>query len=146
MRSSSKKRTTAKERELAERIRELEERLAASVPKTEFEAVKSNLQLEINNLKTKLSAAAIQAPRPELSEHTADRQLKEESSVEDTQWAERKAEAEGLRTEISQTESPTEDPATGGTEDFETTDSEDAEDSEEPESAISCIQSQIADQ
>ena len=41
MRSSSKKRATAKERELAERIKELEKRLAASAPKAEFEAVKS---------------------------------------------------------------------------------------------------------
>lgn len=55
MRRSSNKRTTSKERELEERIKELEEKLAASVPKAEFETIKSNLQLEINDPQSRLS-------------------------------------------------------------------------------------------
>ncbi len=63
MKSSSKKRNTANERKLAERIKELEEKLAASVPRSEFETVKSNLQLEINDLQTRLSDSV---PRADL--------------------------------------------------------------------------------
>jgi hypothetical protein len=53
--SSSRKRTTAKDGELVERVRGLEERLAVSVSRPEFETFKSNTQLEINDLQTRLS-------------------------------------------------------------------------------------------
>ena len=145
MRSSSKKRTTAKERELTERIRELEEKLAESVPKAEFEAVKSNLQSEINDLKAKL--AAPESPKPELSEYPDNGPLKEKAGVDEPQRVGVMRGENGLRTEINQTDSTTEDHPSGGAEDSETADSEDAEDSEESESAEeSCIQSQIIDQ
>jgi hypothetical protein len=143
MRSSSKKRTTAKESELAERIRDLEERVAASVPKAELEAVKSNLQSEINDLKT---IHAAESPKPELPEDPCNEQLEEKSGVDEPKRVESMRGENGLRTETNQTESLTEDRTKGGAEDSETTDSEDAEDSEEPESAESCIQSQIKDQ
>jgi len=81
MGSLPKKRTTVRERELTERIRELEEKLAASVPRTEFETVKSNLQLEISDLKTKLSVAEDHASR-ELSEPVAGGQFDEDGFEE----------------------------------------------------------------
>ena len=123
MRSSSKERTTAKERELTERIRELEEKLAASVSKAEFETVKSNLQLEISDLKTRLSVAEDQATRTELSNPAAEARLDEDGIEE--------REAEGLTAEICQTGSSTEDVATGDSEEPETAELEDSEDSEE---------------
>lgn len=124
MKSSSRKPTTAKERELTEKIRELEERLAASVPKTKFETVTSSLQLEISDLKTRLSAAEVQAPRPGLSEPRAVGQLDEDGFEEQ--------EGESLRAEINQAESSTEDTETDSSEEPETND--EAEDSEKPES------------
>ena len=149
MRSSSGKRSTSKERELEERVRELEERLAASVPtKAEFDAVKSNLQLEINDLKAKLSDAEIHAPRADLSVAPVNSHPDDESIVEEPQRIEGKREDNGLRAELSPTQSSAEDPVDESAEDSEATDSEDAEeaeDSEEPESAESYIQSQVTD-
>jgi len=63
MRSSPKKRTTARERKLEEKISELEERLASSVSKTDYETLRFNLQLEINDLQTRLSNSV---PRADL--------------------------------------------------------------------------------
>jgi hypothetical protein len=123
VRSASKKRTTAKERELTNRIRELEEKLAASVPKAEFETVTSNLQLEINDLKTRLSVAEVQASRTELPEPTTEGRLDEDGFEE--------REAEGLTVEMSQMGSSTEDLATEDSEESETH-SEDAEEPEKP--------------
>ena len=105
MRNSSRKRTTAKERELTERIRELEQKLAASVPKAEFETVTSNLQLEISDLKTRLSLAEDQAPRTELSKPAADGRFDEDGYEE--------REAVGLAAQKSQTRTSTEGLATG---------------------------------
>jgi hypothetical protein len=147
VRSSSGKRSTSKERELEERVRELEERLAASVPtKAEFEAVKSNLQLEINDLKAKLSGAEIHAPTPDLSGAPGNAHREEDSGVGEPQRIEGKREDNGLRAELSSTESSAEDPANGGAEDSEASDSEDAEDSDEPESEESSLQPQVTDQ
>jgi predicted RNase H-like nuclease (RuvC/YqgF family) len=54
---------TVKERELVGRISELEEKLAASVPRAEFETVKANLQLEMDDLERRLSDSV---PRADL--------------------------------------------------------------------------------
>jgi len=63
MRSSSRKRTISKERRLEEKIKELEVKLASSVPKAEYETLRLNLQLEIDDLQTKLSNSV---PRADL--------------------------------------------------------------------------------
>ena len=64
MRSSSKRRRTrARDGRLLERIKELEAKLASSVPKGEFDAVKLNLQLEIDDLQRRLSDSV---PRADL--------------------------------------------------------------------------------
>jgi hypothetical protein len=138
MRSPSKKRTSTKERELTERIRELEDKLAASVPKAEFETIKANMQLEINDLKMRLSIAQDQASQAELSKPAAEGRLDEDGFEE--------READGLTAELSQMGSSTEGLATGDSEESETTDLEDGEDSEEPEAAESCVQSRTIDQ
>jgi len=135
MRSHSKKRTTAKERELAERIRELEEKLAASVPKAEFETVKSNLQLEINDLKTRLSLAGDQASQTELSKPDAGGRLDED------EFEEREAHESSAEMEPS-----TEAIASGDYEVSETADSEDEDSEEETEAAESCTESRITTQ
>ena len=54
MRSSSKRRKTNARDGRLERIKELEEKLATSVPKAEFDTVKSNLQLEMDDLQRRL--------------------------------------------------------------------------------------------
>ena len=120
MKNSSKKRTTAKERELTRRIRELEQKLAASVPKGEFESVKSNLQSEISDLKTRLSVSEIHATQAESSEPATGGRLDEDGFEE--------GETEGLAVEISQMGPTTGDLATEESEESER-DSEDAEDS-----------------
>ena len=135
MGSPSKKRTTAKE--LAERIREIEERLAASVPKAEFEAAKSSLQSEIDDLKAKLSGA--ESPKPELSEYPGNGQLKPEPSIDEPQRVERMRGENGFGPTITETVSQTEDHANDEAEDSESTDPEDAEESEEPESTESSV-------
>jgi hypothetical protein len=137
MKSPSKRRTSDKERELTERIRELEEKLAASVPKAKFEAVKSNLQLEINDLKLRLSVAEDQASRGELPKPAVEGRLDEDGFEE--------REAEGPTAEINQMASSTKNLATGDPKESETADPED-EESEEPETAESCMESQITDE
>ena len=122
MRSSSTKRTTAKERELTERIRELEEKLAASVPKAEFETLKSSMQLEISDLKTKLSIAEVQASQAALPEPEVTGRLDEDGFEE--------REAEGMTAEASQMRFSTEHPADEDSEESEK-DSEESEDSEQ---------------
>ena len=134
MRNHSKKRTTAKEREQAERIRELEEKLAASVPRTEFETVKSNLQLEINELKTRLSLAGDQASQAELPKRVAERRFDEDGFEE--------REAHGSSADMDS--SAEEIVAAGDYEESETVDS-DAEESEEEPEAESSIAPQIID-
>ena len=123
MGTSVKKRTTVKEKELAERIRGLEEKLAASVPKAEFETVKANLQLEINDLKTKLSLAENQASRVETS-IPADEGLLDEDGFEER-------DAENLTAKVTKMGSSTEGLSVGESEETETNDSED-EEPEEP--------------
>jgi hypothetical protein len=136
MRSPSKKRTTAKERELTERIRELEEKLAASVPEAEFQTVRSNMQLEINDLKMRLSVAEDQASRAELSKPAADGRLDEDGFEE--------READDSSVERRGMESSTEGLATEDSEEPETADPSD-EDSEEPEATESRIEPQMID-
>jgi hypothetical protein len=126
MRSSSGKRTTAKERELTERVRELEEALAASVPKAKFETVTSSLQLEISDLKTRLSTAEVHAPRTDSPEPRAIGQLNEDGFEEQG--------GEGLRAEMNQAESSTEDSETENSEEPEA--DEKTEDTEKPESQV----------
>ena len=43
---------------MADRVQALEERIAASIPRTEFETVRSNLELEINDIQTRLYDSA----------------------------------------------------------------------------------------
>jgi len=158
MKRSSNRRTTAKERELEERIKELEEKLANSVPKAEFETVKSKLELEVNDLQMRLSnstpktgmepegsgisAAETQQPTPELSKPPLGSESDWESRVEELQQAlsESKREADALREKVSAMESLKEGTATENSQEPKITYSEDDEESEEPEPAESCAQ------
>ena len=155
MKRSSNRRSTARERELEERIKALEEKLANSVPKIDFETVKSRLELEINDLRMRLSnstpetgmenesggmsAAEIKEPTPELPKSPTESESHWESRVEELQQAlsESKREADALREKISAMESPREDTTTENSQEPKITYSEDDEDSEEPESAES---------
>ena len=158
MKRSSNRRTTAKERELEERIKELEEKLADSIPKVEFETVKSKLESEVSDLQLRLSnatpktvsepegsgisAAEIQEPTPELSKSPPESESHWESRIEELQQAltESKREADALREKVSAMESLREGAATENSQEPEITYSEDDEESEGPEPQESCAQ------
>lgn len=101
MRSSSKDRkTSARESLLLERIKELEKKLAASIPKAEFDAVKSNLELEIDDLQRRLSDSVPRGELEAMRNETESRFMEIQQAL-----SECKRETDILREKISELES-----------------------------------------
>lgn len=95
---SSKGRETSTRR-LEKRVKELEEKLASSIPKAEFDAFKSNLQLEIDDLQKMLSDSV---PRADLD--YVKNELQRICDLEGRLTSVRSEETEELRARISELE------------------------------------------
>ena len=128
MRSPSRKRNTTKERELTERIKELEERLAESVPKAKFDSVQSSLQSEISDLKTRLSAAELQASQLKFTPPSLTGQLDEDGFEESV--------GDSLVADINHSESFADGFEPENREESENEDAEDSDATESPESRV----------